>query len=155
MTKISTSIRSFIGALTIELTNHFWLDSHSVYRLRSFKFTSKITRSRIVQNYISYLHLLDWYPRCQNRADGRRNRYFHGPLRFIARASCLLRIRIDFVWEEKVVFCRKNGSSKRYLFAFVPNTKARALLFPLSLRLSTRDGIQKFPKYRIDVSLRK
>lgn len=53
----------------------------------------------------------------------RRNRYFHGPLRFIARASCLLRIRIDFVWEEQVAFCRKDGNSERYLFAFVPNTK--------------------------------
>lgn len=79
----------------------------------------------------------------------RRNRYFHGPLRFIARASCLPRIRIDFVWEEKVAFCRKDGNSERGISLLSYQTRnPRALLYSHSLSLSVSPratGYKSFP----------
>ena len=81
--------------------------------LCSLKFSGKKCSSSIVQNYISHLHLLGWSSAMSNSCGGRRrNRYFHGPLRFIARASCLLCIRIDFVWEEKIAFCRRTETRR-------------------------------------------
>jgi len=79
----------------------------------------------------------------------RRNRYFHGPLRFIARASCLFRIRIDFVWEEKVAFCRKNGNSERYLLAFVPNSCSLMLTLSPSFYARRDTKVSQISDWRI------
>lgn len=89
------------------------------------KFTNNIARSCCVQTCISHLHLFDWSFDIEIVRGARRNRCFHGPLRFIACASCACFASESISLEERSSPCRKDGKSGRYLSSpfRVPNTK--------------------------------
>lgn len=89
------------------------------------KFTNNIARSCCVQTCISHLHLFDWSFDIEIVRGARRNRCFHGPLRFIACASCACFASGSISLEERSSPCRKDEKSGRYLSSpfRVPNTK--------------------------------
>lgn len=79
----------------------------------------------LVQTCILHLHLSDWSLDIKIVRGARRNRCFHGPLRFIACASCACFASGSISLEKRSSPCRKDGKSGRYLFAFSRTTKHR------------------------------